>query len=107
CERQGRTAVGSFDQCRYALAHVVVRGRALEDATARMRVDVDEAGRDDLTRDVDDACRLRVDPRRDPNDLITAHRDVADIPRVARAVDDATVAEQEIVMRGSGGRRGR
>ena len=45
-ERQRRRAVGSFHHRRHALAHVVRRGRHLDDAAARVRVDVDESGRD-------------------------------------------------------------
>ena len=46
-QRHRRAAVGALDQRRDALAHVVVGGRHLEDAAPRVRMDVDEARRDD------------------------------------------------------------
>jgi hypothetical protein len=49
-KRQRRAAVGPLDERRHALADVVVRRRHLEDAAPGVRVDVDEAGRDDEAR---------------------------------------------------------
>ena len=39
----------------------------------------------------------RVDPRRDARDRVAAHGDVAAIPRAAGAVDDAAVADHQVV----------
>ena len=52
------------------------------------------------------ARRRRVDARRDPDDRVAAHGDVAAIPRAARAVDDAAVANDEIEGRRLRARRG-
>ena len=52
-DRQRRRPVRPFDDRGHALPHVVVGRRHLEDAAARMRMDVDEPGRDDLAGGVD------------------------------------------------------
>ena len=96
-ERNRRSAVRAFDERRDALPHVVVGRRHLEDAAARVRVDVDEAGRDDQPVGVDHARRLARDARRDARDGVAAHRDVAAIPGTRRAVDDAGVADDQVV----------
>ena len=100
-DRERRGSVGPFDERRDALAHVVVGGGYLEDAAARMRVEVDEPRRDDAAARIDDARRRRVDPRRDARNRVAAHREIASVPRAAGAVDDTCVADEEI----EGGRR--
>ena len=100
-ERHRRSAVGPFDQRRDALPDVIVRGRQLEDVLARVVVDVDEPGRHDLAVRVDHARRRLCNRRRDARDRVAAHRDVGAIPRAAGAVDDAAVADDEIVGRGA------
>ena len=105
-DRQRRRSVGPFHQRGDALPHVVVGGRHLEDAAARVRVDVDEPGRDDLAGGVDHARGRRLDARRDADDGVAAHRDVAEIPRAAGAVDDPAVADDEIVEGRLRARRG-
>src|SRR5690349_3265135 len=67
-----------------------------------MRVDVDEAGSDDLARRVDDAGCARLDCGRDGDDRVTADRDVTAIPRRPSPVDDARVADDEVERRGLG-----
>ena len=96
-ERNRRAAVGAFDQRGDALPHVVVGGRDLEDAAARVGVDVDEAGCDDQAARVDLTSGLALDPRRDLRDCVAPHRDLAAIPRAGGAVDDAGVADDEVV----------
>ncbi len=93
-QRKRRTAVRSFHQRRHALPHVVLRRRHLEDAAPRVRVDVDEAGRDDEAAAVDRPSRRSVDRRRDARDRVAADRHVAAIPRAAGAVDDPRAADQ-------------
>ena len=75
-ERHRRAAVGPFDQRRHALPHVVVGGRHLEDAAPRVRVDVDESGRDDQAFDIDHARRRLGDRRRDADDGVALDGEV-------------------------------
>src|SRR6185295_8038268 len=95
-QRNRRRAVRSLEECRDTLAHVVVGGRDVEDAAARVRVRIDEAGRDDLARRVNDTRRRRprrIDAWRDAHDRVAANPDVASVPRTAGTVDDAAVAD--------------
>ena len=96
-ERHRRPAIGPLNQRRDALPDVVVRARQLEDVLARVVVDVDEAGRHDLPARVDHARRRLCNRRRDERDRVAAHGDIGAIPRAAGAVDDAPVADDEIV----------
>ena len=66
-------------------------------------MDVDEAGRDDSSRDVNGACRGIRDCRRNSGDRVAIDSDVAAIPGTPRAVDDTGVAKQEVVARRLGG----
>ena len=103
-QRQRRAAVGPLDERRHALAHVVVGGRHLEDAAPRVRVDVDETGRHDQTADVDRPRRRLRYRRGDADDGVALDRQIGAIPRAAGAVDDASVAKDEIVAGRLGGK---
>ena len=99
-DRQRRRPVRPFDQRRHALAHVVVGRRHLEDAAARVRVNVDEPRRDDLAAGVDRSASPAPSMRGAMRAIVSPRtRDVAAIPRAAGAVDDARVANHEIVGR--------
>ena len=65
-----------------------------------MRVDVDEPGRDDLTVRVNRARGRLVDLRCELRDDVAANREISSEPRIAGAVDDASVLDQQVV--GSG-----
>jgi len=105
-QRNRRPAVRSLEDRRHTLPHVVVRGRHLEDAAARVRMEIDEAGRNDFPGGIDNARRRRVDPRRDARDGVAANRDVSTVPGTARSVDDAAVADDQIEGRRLRARRG-
>ena len=96
-ERNRRSAVRAFDQRRDALPHVVLGRRHLEDAAARVCVDVDEAGSGHQPVGFDHARRLPRDARRDGRDRVAAHGDVGAIPGARRAVDDTGVSDDQIV----------
>jgi hypothetical protein len=105
-DRQRRRSIRALDQRRHALAHVVVGRRHVEDPAARVRVDVDEARRHHVSAGVDRPGGGALDSRRDARDRLAAQRDVAAVPRTAGAVDDARVANQEIVGGGLGAETG-
>ena len=64
----------------------------------RVRVGIDEAGRDDETANVDGALWCQVGLRRvaDEDDAIAAHSDIRDARRRARPVEQRAAAEEEI-----------
>jgi len=62
-------------------------------------VDVDEARRDRQAVGVDDARRRRVAQPAHVGDAAGADADVGREPRVAAAVEDAAVANQDVVSR--------
>ncbi len=62
-----------------------------------MGVRIDEAGRDVTVGDLDEAPAAQRPRRSDGRDPVTAHGDVAAIPGVAAAVDDATAGDHEVV----------
>lgn len=97
-QRDWRAAVRPLHERRHALTHVVVGRRHAQDAAARVRVQVDEAGRDHRALDVDAVPRGARQPRRDRHDRVAAHRQLAAVPGPARPVDDATVQEDEVVV---------
>ena len=68
-------------------------------ALIRMGVQVDEAGRHDQSARVDLALRRRVRQAPDGDDAIAAHADIARKPRIAGAVDNVAVANQQVVRR--------
>ena len=67
-----------------------------------MRVDVDEAGRDDLTACIEDAMGSASGPRLDGGDAAITHEDIGLPTWRARAVDDEPASDQQIIHRGSG-----
>ena len=70
-------------------------------------MNVDESRRDDHALHVDDTRCGGRDGRSNPNDRVTSHGQVGAIPRAARAVDDASAAEDEIVVGWLGAEDGR
>ena len=106
-ERDRRRSIRPFDERRDALADIVVGGRHVEDAAARVGVNVDEPGRNRLAGGVDDPRRRRIDPPADPGNRVAANGDVASIPGAAGAVDDPAVLDDQIVRRRLGTGSGR
>ena len=79
-----------------AMQRLPLMQRRAPEAVAGVRVDVDEAGRDDAIARVDDARRGRAAERPDGRDAIAGDADIGAQPRVARAIHDACVANQDI-----------
>jgi hypothetical protein len=98
----GRTAaVRVPDHRRHALRHEPARvaQRRTRQGLERVRVRVDEAGRDDAIARVDDESRGRSRQRagrRDDRDAIAADADVRAAPRVARPVEHAAVRDHDV-----------
>jgi hypothetical protein len=98
-ERNGRAAVGPFDQGGHALADVIVGGGHLEDAAPGVRMDVDEPGRRDEATNLDHPGRSALNRRGDARDRIAAHGNVASVPRAPGSVDDPGAPQDEVVRR--------
>ncbi len=62
-------------------------------------MEVDEAGRHDEPARVDLAFRLRAGQPANCRDPVAADRDITGKPRIARAVDDVAVADQQVIRR--------
>src|SRR5439155_7337976 len=93
--REAHAAVADDDGghavARRRLEHRVPRGLSVV-----VRVDVDEAGRDNEPRRVDDLNRVALDGRADFDDHTVLDRDVADELRATRSVDDGPPADLQI-----------
>ncbi len=77
-----------------------------EQVHLRLTEHIDEAGRDDEAGGVDGALRRGALGRApDERDLVALNADVSVDPRVTAAIDDAAVADDDIVLLGKGGRR--
>ena len=66
-----------------------------------VRVQVDEAGRDDEARHVANLSAVVSEALADCRDLSASEGDVGDAVEILRGVDDTTVAEDEIESHGS------
>jgi hypothetical protein len=88
----------------HALADLALGMAVLQQQQVGVRVHVDEAGGDDQPGGVEGAPGRPRHPA-DGGDAIAAHGNVAAEPRVAAAVDDGSVADEQVV--GRFGRRGR
>jgi len=74
-----------------------VAGDALED----VGVQINQAGRDDLARHLDDPARLgRGDARRNARNHAALDRDVLNPVEATRRIDDPSTSEHEIVHAG-------
>ena len=62
-----------------------------------MRMEVDEAWRDDKSARVDLPCRPGIRQSSNGRDAVAADPDVGGEGRIARAIDDAPAADQEVV----------
>ena len=62
-----------------------------------MRMEVDEAWRDDKSACVDFPCRPGIRQSSNGRDAVAADPDVGGERRIARAIDDAPAADQEVV----------
>ena len=98
----GSTAIVVRDDRRHAL-HQIREIRALPwiaaaQITLRVRVGIDESGRDDQSTHVDDALRrqVRVAGIADEDDPIAANRDVGNARRRAASVDDGATTKKEV-----------
>jgi hypothetical protein len=89
---------------RHALPDLALRVAVFEQQVVGVRVHVDEAGADDETLRVDRALRLSFRHAADRDDLVAGDRDGAMEPRVAGAVHDAPVRDEEVVFGLCGGR---
>ena len=70
-----------------------------------MRVEIDEAGRDDKIARVNLPCRLRIRQPANRRDSVAADPDVCSERRIAGAVDDAPAPDQQVVGRLLSGER--
>ena len=61
-----------------------------------MRMHVDEAGGDDLLCRVDSAVRFVLIELSNGGDLAVSDRDVRVEPTIARAIDDASITDQDV-----------
>ena len=101
----GRAAVRSRDEGGDALADVIISRRDIEDRSC-VAVNVDEPGRDDLAANVEHTTSPLGDGLRDSNDCVASNRNIGLVPGIARSIDDPAVAEQQIVGRALGTRKG-
>src|SRR6185436_5815562 len=99
--RRRRGAAVAGDLGGVPLADPAVGGRAVVKSPVRMRMDVDEAGTDDLARDIDgDARRHDIEARsssfggeRDHRDPVADDGEVAEKRLPTEAVDDRAAAQ--------------
>ena len=98
-DRHRRRAVRPFHDGGHPLPYVIVGPGHLKDAAAGMRMEIDEAGRDDFACGVYRARCWRVNPRRDARDGVAAHGDVGAVPRTPGSVDKPAVLDEEVVDR--------
>src|SRR6266852_3982908 len=98
-ERHRGTAVRPLDRGRYALAHQVIGSGQPKNAYTPMIVDVDEAWSHNLRADIDDTHSRIGDRWRDASNGVTTDRDVPAVSWSAAAIDDAGIAQHEIVGR--------
>jgi hypothetical protein len=94
-----RAPVLSDDLRRHALADLRVGQVVGEDAEVRVRMDVDEPGRNDQAGHVQGLACGRARERLDRHDPPVADPDVGREPRPAGPVDDSAAHEQEIERR--------
>ncbi len=92
-----RHQVGRRPACAVRVAQPAVRARAV----VGMRMDVDETGRHVLAGGVDGRRGPGIAQSSNRGDASVLHRDIRGEPRIAGAVEDAAVADEQIV----GGRR--
>ncbi len=98
-ERNRRAPVRALQEGRDALAHVVVSRRNAIETAPGMTVDVDEAGRDDLAADIDDARGRVPDGGCDADDRVSLDGHVGAVPGIAAAVHDPAVPQHELIRR--------
>ncbi len=96
-ERGRRHAAVAGDLRRDTLAHRRLCAWIQQDGKVRVRVRVDEARRDVAIAGVDDPSAAQRPRRADRHDAFAAHGDVAAVPGVATAVDDAPAGDDEVV----------
>ena len=96
-QRRRRHAAVAGDVGGDTLAHGRLGLRVQKNGEVGVCVRVDEAGGHVAVGRIDHAPAAQRAGRRDHRDPVAAHGDVAAIPRVAAAVDDATPRQDEIV----------
>ncbi len=96
-ERRRRHAAVAGDVRGHALAHRRLGARVQQDGEIGVRVRIDEAGGDVATPGVDDAPAAQRPRRADRRDPVAADADVAEVPGVAAAVDDAGAGDDQVV----------
>jgi hypothetical protein len=97
------------DHCRDALRHeirrranvrvLVSQPTARARAIVRVRVDVDEAGRDIFTGGVNDALRVRPCQGSDGDDPPAADADIGRKPWITGAIEHAAVSDEKVERR--------
>jgi len=95
-ERNGRTAVGAFDDGRDAFAEVILRRRNTKDIAPGVRMDIDETWRDHHAAGVNAGCRVCVGQRADGRNRVTEDADIGVVPRASGAVDHPGAGDQDV-----------
>ena len=83
-----------------ALPDEALRVAIAEQRVVRVVVNVDEAGRDDEARGVDGPLRRFASELTDGGDSVAGEGKVGDVAGVARAVGEAAVTDEDVVVRG-------
>ena len=99
CARRERHTAVPEHHARHAVPAAARAERIPGDLRVEVRVDVDEPRRHDLALGIE-LARAAILDRADGGDAVAVDRDVADPAGRARAVDDETVANDEIVGHG-------
>jgi hypothetical protein len=82
----------------HALPDLALRGPISQQRHLRVRVEIDEARRDDETGRVERPRRRSAGEIADRSDAVTADRDVDATRRRARAVEDLAATNEEVVL---------
>ena len=94
--RRGRSSAVATDDERHTHVQRALERVVHEHRLVRVRVDVDEPGRDHSARDIEHRGPVRGDVALDGDDHVAAHRDVRAALGCAGPVDDHPAAKDEI-----------
>ena len=101
-ERSQTDAAIAHDDGRHALRDLRQHPRIRENDLVVVRVDVDEAGGDDQSRDIDDLGVCADKTSVDRSDPVTVDAHIGNKPVLAGAVDDGTARKEECGLAVSG-----
>src|SRR5215813_7545595 len=96
-KRYGRIAIRTFDDSRDALTDVIVGCGYLEDSSASVAVNINEARRNHLASNIDDVGGSVGNGWRNPDDGISADTNIGVVPGATRAIDNAAVSKHQVV----------